>query len=179
MCILKILLFKYYNQTFRPIFYIPVSTSETPPNVYNPEQPKKRNLDDQIIGIIIGTLVALLSIFTIILFIVIRRHRRRKYASSCHRVKAIQHEHVTLNLNDIHMPTTMLDNNINNKLLNGNMYNSLAQSEYNNGDLHNQFISEYAVPQNGGPVLPINGMDHNADTMQGRSLPALPRLSGG
>ena len=78
------------------------------------------------------------------------------------------------------MPATTIDNNINNKLLNGNLYNSVAQADYNNGDVPSQLLSEYSVPQNGGPVVPANGVDLSGDnTMQGRSLPALPLRSGG
>ena len=152
------------------------------PDMYD-DNPKKEDIDNEIIAIIIGTLIALLLLFAIILALLVRRHRQQKYASA-HRLKAMHHEHVTLNLNDLRLPevTTMMDNAINNgKVSNGNMYNGVAQSDYSNGNVitPQQDVAslQYAVPNNGRPC---NGeIYHNNDTMQGRSLPAIPCRSEG
>ena len=85
-----------------------------------------RSLDDQYIGIIIGTLAVLILILFAVILAIVLRLRRRKYNNNHRAMKSIEPRHVTLNLNDLHTVTLEKPNG---KVSNGNMYNFVAQSD--------------------------------------------------
>ena len=93
------------------------------PDIHDPdsEREETKNMDDRYIGIIIGTLAALLALFIAIFLYLFLRHRKHKYSNANSEKSGPEH-HVTLNLNDLRAMT-------NGKLSNGNMYNSIATSE--------------------------------------------------
>ena len=135
-----------------------VGTNATPDAVVNSHSKEKKSLDDEYIGIIIGALAALIMLLFIVVVIIIIRHRRRKYGPTNQRMKSFEPRHVTLNLNDLRPPV------VNGKVVNGNMYNSVATSDMesdkenslrkiNNGDLYHE---------------PFDGI-------QTRKLPELPK----
>ena len=123
-------------------------------------------LDDQFIGIIIGALGAvILLIGAIAVFIIVRR-RRQKYSNGKQLKPTAATQHVTLNLEDLRALTN------NGKVVsNGNLYNSIATSEFDSelqgeGEEH----AKVKVIHNGDTYRePYDGI-------QARRLPELPTL---
>lgn len=65
---------------------------------------KKKKIDDQLIGIIIGALAAVLLLLFVVVIIIVMRNRKRKYGSQQRMKPTFEPGHVTLNLNDLRPP---------------------------------------------------------------------------
>ncbi|XP_064648959.1 discoidin domain-containing receptor 2-like isoform X3 [Lineus longissimus] len=89
------------------------------------EVPRKHtpSLDDKKIGIIVGALAALIIILILIVLAIIWRQRTLKHNNNRRNVKPVD-KPISINLNDLHPNIT-----VNGKLSNGNMYNSIGQSD--------------------------------------------------
>ena len=70
----------------------------------NESKTKKKKIDDQLIGIIIGALAAVLLLLFVIVIIIIMRNRKRKYGNQQRMKPTFEPGHVTLNLNDLRPP---------------------------------------------------------------------------
>lgn len=86
-------------------------------------QTKEATTENDMIGIIVGTLSALIVTLLVVAVIVIIliRHKRSKQNNNRHCLKPVE-RHIALNMNSIR-------NIQNGKVSNGNMYNSVAQDE--------------------------------------------------
>ncbi|XP_062610234.1 discoidin domain-containing receptor 2-like isoform X3 [Saccostrea cucullata] len=108
-------------------------------------QTKEATTENDMIGIIVGTLSALIVTLLVVAVIVIIliRHKRSKQNNNRHCLKPVE-RHIALNMNSIR-------NMQNGKVSNGNMYNSVAQDEMesdreicNGGE--KLYSRDYAVP---------------------------------
>ncbi|XP_061189054.1 discoidin domain-containing receptor 2-like isoform X3 [Saccostrea echinata] len=108
-------------------------------------QTKEATTENDMIGIIVGTLSALIVTLLVVAVIVIIliRHKRSKQNNNRHCLKPVE-RHIALNMNSIR-------NMQNGKVSNGNMYNSVAQDELesdreicNGGE--KLYSRDYAVP---------------------------------
>ena len=144
-----------------------VGTNATPDAVVNSHS-KEKNMDDESIGIIIGALTALILLLFLVGLILIVRHRKRKHGQTNQRMlKSFEPRHVTLNLNDLRLNTTTAAGVVpqaNGKVVNGNMYNSVATSDLDldkdTAKFSNLVASAYGEPFDG---------------IQTRKLPELPK----
>jgi len=108
-------------------------------------QTKEATTENDMIGIIVGTLSALIVTLLVVAVIVIIliRHKRSKQNNNRHCLKPVE-RHIALNMNSIR-------NIQNGKVSNGNMYNSVAQDELEsdrelcNGS-EKLYSRDYAVP---------------------------------
>ncbi|KAL3871566.1 hypothetical protein ACJMK2_039557 [Sinanodonta woodiana] len=133
--------------------------TQVPPNEEHLVPEEKKSFEDKYIGIIIGTLSALIVLLSLIVLIVILRYRRRKQNNNRRNLKPCV-DHVTMNLND-------LQSSINGKILNGNMYNGVPSDDM---DSDREF-------GNTGDKILKGPYSEPKDSIMGRELPDLPSSS--
>lgn len=131
-------------------------------DVQNASREKKKSLDEEYIGIIIGALAALIILLFVVIVIIIIRQRRRKFNNNHQTLKSsIDPRHITLDLNDLQT------NGPNGKFPHGNPYNTVATASDGESDAG----GTYKLQSN----LFVNPLDE----LQQRQLPELPVMNTG
>ena len=149
----------YFNMLLNVLFSEPSAEEEV-----RVKPPIHTTTENNMIGIIIGTLAALIVILFagVCIVIVIIRHKRSKQNNNRHCLKPVMDRHIAVNINDVR--------NQNGKISNGNMYNSVATDDMEsdrelcrNGIDHKLCKDPYSDPKDsleGRQLLP----DHSGST---------------
>lgn len=128
-------------------------------------QTKEATTENDMIGIIVGTLSALIVTLLVVAVIVIIliRHKRSKQNNNRHCLKPVE-RHIALNMNGMR-------NMQNGKVSNGNMYNSVAQEEME---------SDRELCNGGEKLCKSPSYSEPQDSLVGgRDLPDLPGCAAG
>lgn len=124
-------------------FDVPISYDKPSQPMEDIPPSKEAAPDDNIIAIIVGTLAALIALLVAIVCFIFWRQRRSKQNNNRHSLKPAVDRNIPINMNDLHGTR-------NGKVLNGNVYNSVATDDVEcdahicNGD--KSFSRDYAIP---------------------------------
>lgn len=117
----------------------------------------KKNMDDEIIGIVIGILATLILLLFILMIIIIIRQKRGKFYNNRSAKVVEPQSNGTVNLNNINT------NSSNGKVSNGKMYSYIANSDIESDR------------EGTGTWAKIGTCREPLDSIQHRRLPELPR----